>query len=99
MRKTWYEKSGVIKLRGAGPHQRIVYSLKSAPGKKINAMFVRHNTYYMALGYSYKEPDFTLCNLDKYGLKIRVTIQERDIYKVDFVNYFPFEEMDFDVGI
>lgn len=98
MKRKWFEKSGVIALRSAVFGKHIVYSLKSAPGRKINAIFCCFQPYLWAPNYC-REAAFELFNLDVYGLRTRAIVKETDIFQVKFVDSFPFERMDFDMGI
>lgn len=96
MKKTRLEKSGVIELRSAVYGKHIVYSLKSAPGKKINAIF---RAFYVCISVGFKPNFYEFYNLDVYGIRTKVKVNEDDIYQVKFVDSFPFEKMDFDMGI
>lgn len=101
MKKTRLEKSGVIALRNAGYGKHIVYSLKSAPGRKINAIFRAFYVCIFSTGQSvgFRPNFYEFYNLDVYGIRTKVKVNEDDIYQVKFVDSFPFEKMDFDMGI
>lgn len=101
MKRHQLVKSNVTQLRGARHLQRIIYSLKSMPGRKINAMFIQYHPFIFQGGpvIGLIDNRYDLYNLDIYGMRVAVTIYESNIYQVKFVDTFSFENMDFDVGI
>lgn len=95
-------KDGTYELRQAKRGQRIVYSLKATIGRKVDAIFIKYNPYVWQFNSPTniaQDASFDLYHLDACGLQTRVTISEDLIYQAKFVDSFPYETMDFDVGI